>query len=493
MSSVLGVVLFAYCTQCVLAAPGLRRKRHFISVEGSPLQKADSATVVDVKTLSKKIAYHSDTESLGRSHDILDKTPNTSNNGVINEANDANSKSTPRNLDAFDRMEEDELREFVLRGLLDEDMSMSMSMSMWTDVSMSMTDHYYTPSPPTDSSPTSPTDSSPSVNVPATPPMSSPPSTPDVTAPTLGSLTNAPVPAPLTSAPVPTPVGMPPGTPSEMISATGIPFVPTDVATTSIPVVTGVTTIPVVVPTTDAPTTAPIAATLPVDTTVVPVLPAATDAPTLASTPEATEAVTDALTEAPPTPAPTDVMTSMPTPGQTEAMATEMPTVGSGQDLTGTDDSSQPDETMVPSLTDGDGSDGAGTDIATESPSLTITDDAGGANGGCESLDRTDAIFFILFDLTDPNLLDNPLTPYGQAFRWIWLSDPARLDPCDSATFRQRYALSLFYFATTGDDWDTNTGWLSEEHECTWYGVECNEAKEVTGLDLGMFFFYRTT
>ena len=38
----------------------------------------------------------------------------------------------------------------------------------------------------------------------------------------------------------------------------------------------------------------------------------------------------------------------------------------------------------------------------------------------------------------------------------------------------QRAALVALYNATGGAGWTKNTGWLSDRHPCTWYGVTCN-------------------
>ncbi|KAL7490391.1 hypothetical protein ACHAWT_000019, partial [Skeletonema menzelii] len=60
-------------------------------------------------------------------------------------------------------------------------------------------------------------------------------------------------------------------------------------------------------------------------------------------------------------------------------------------------------------------------------------------------------------------------------------SEPS-MDPKQS----QLYALKAFYFATNGDSWDINSGWLdSSQSECDWFGVTCDDENIVTSLDLG--------
>jgi hypothetical protein len=49
----------------------------------------------------------------------------------------------------------------------------------------------------------------------------------------------------------------------------------------------------------------------------------------------------------------------------------------------------------------------------------------------------------------------------------------------------QRFALGVFYFGTKGTMWEINTDWMSDKHECSWYGITCSYFKTVLGLDLG--------
>ena len=67
----------------------------------------------------------------------------------------------------------------------------------------------------------------------------------------------------------------------------------------------------------------------------------------------------------------------------------------------------------------------------------------------------------------------------------------------------QRYVLAVFYHSTNGDNWKvcstsekkrcsgTNgvEPWLTEYHECTWFGVRCNDDNLVTKLLLGTLCF----
>ncbi|GKY92090.1 hypothetical protein MPSEU_000180400 [Mayamaea pseudoterrestris] len=76
-------------------------------------------------------------------------------------------------------------------------------------------------------------------------------------------------------------------------------------------------------------------------------------------------------------------------------------------------------------------------------------------------------------------------TPQKLAYDWI-TSEPSftRYSPQQRLS---RFALSTFYYATGGDDWYNNSGWLTELSECDWYTENksnCIES-DVTYLQLG--------
>ncbi len=72
------------------------------------------------------------------------------------------------------------------------------------------------------------------------------------------------------------------------------------------------------------------------------------------------------------------------------------------------------------------------------------------------------------------------------ALDWLVNLDPASL-PVDtnSTILLERYIAVLFYFATQGDGWTDQTGWLSENPLCSWYGLECTDEGFLRGMDLG--------
>ena len=88
------------------------------------------------------------------------------------------------------------------------------------------------------------------------------------------------------------------------------------------------------------------------------------------------------------------------------------------------------------------------------------------------------------------------------ALTWILEDDPARPDPCDEVDLLlTRFGLATFFYATGGDGWDRNDGWLVEADACDWGwdldgepggprgGVICEDG-EITALILGEFPLY---
>jgi len=45
-------------------------------------------------------------------------------------------------------------------------------------------------------------------------------------------------------------------------------------------------------------------------------------------------------------------------------------------------------------------------------------------------------------------------------------------------------ALEAFYFALSGPDWINNMGWTENDAFCSWYGIECDTAGNIVGIDL---------
>jgi len=89
-------------------------------------------------------------------------------------------------------------------------------------------------------------------------------------------------------------------------------------------------------------------------------------------------------------------------------------------------------------------------------------------------------------------------SPQGRAFAWL-RQDPRWMTAYDQRRARQRYGLSVLYYATNGAEWKWNeeeeardSSWLSyEEHECFWLpnkpSLACDSAGQWTSLGLNAF------
>jgi hypothetical protein len=119
-------------------------------------------------------------------------------------------------------------------------------------------------------------------------------------------------------------------------------------------------------------------------------------------------------------------------------------------------------------------------------------------------------------------LLNDITTPQGKAYKWIQEDDPQQLSAKDEFLL-QRYALATMYYslqengpwATCGEDDNSIQNstlcngrkrvftpeegdedkivyeeipdegkWLSAEHECTWFGVFCEEDGSVVIIEI---------
>ena len=99
---------------------------------------------------------------------------------------------------------------------------------------------------------------------------------------------------------------------------------------------------------------------------------------------------------------------------------------------------------------------------------------------------REEYVYDLLVEVTAADILNDPSTPQGMAFDYMANEDPFLEDPCLSNTIEQRYGLTTMYYSLTGQEWLLNDGWLGQEQECLWYGIECSggDPSEVTRLTL---------
>eukprot|EP00547_Thalassionema_nitzschioides_P016383 CAMPEP_0194251074 /NCGR_PEP_ID=MMETSP0158-20130606/24505_1 /TAXON_ID=33649 /ORGANISM="Thalassionema nitzschioides, Strain L26-B" /LENGTH=666 /DNA_ID=CAMNT_0038988087 /DNA_START=6 /DNA_END=2006 /DNA_ORIENTATION=+ len=102
----------------------------------------------------------------------------------------------------------------------------------------------------------------------------------------------------------------------------------------------------------------------------------------------------------------------------------------------------------------------------------------------------------LLLNDVDHKALTNTKSPQFQATRWIADIDALQVPLELTSSFKQRYALALLWFATSGKNWKNWDNFLTKSHECDWrvpvktldgefeMGVQCNFKKEVTSIIL---------
>ena len=97
-------------------------------------------------------------------------------------------------------------------------------------------------------------------------------------------------------------------------------------------------------------------------------------------------------------------------------------------------------------------------------------------HSGCsEGTQRNEYIFDRLKHITQLEILMDLTTPQGKACDFLIHDDAGIIDHCSYVSLEQRYGLVTFFFATNGDNWKDRSGWLGNEHECFWYGVDCDD------------------
>ena len=109
---------------------------------------------------------------------------------------------------------------------------------------------------------------------------------------------------------------------------------------------------------------------------------------------------------------------------------------------------------------------------------------------------RDDEVEAIIRSITDDGVLDNADSPQSKAMNWLLFEDSSLVCPGARSKVIQRYALTVFYYSTGGDEWifcsndervpctSNEARFLSTSDECGWYGVSCNELERVNALKL---------
>ena len=85
---------------------------------------------------------------------------------------------------------------------------------------------------------------------------------------------------------------------------------------------------------------------------------------------------------------------------------------------------------------------------------------------------RSKNITKVIIDVSGDQIYD-PVTPQGQALRWILEYDGMKLI-YNSSNILQRYTMMVIFYSLDGSNWFIKKGYGSSQHECNWYGVtEC--------------------
>jgi hypothetical protein len=108
--------------------------------------------------------------------------------------------------------------------------------------------------------------------------------------------------------------------------------------------------------------------------------------------------------------------------------------------------------------------------------------------------DRKQEIAKNVMSISGMGGFDDVEHPIYRAFSWIVEDDPLHLCP-DDTNLLQRYALSLLYFATDGDNWIkcrrddlapcNAENFLSGSHECEWGGITCDSVNRIQKINIG--------
>jgi len=95
---------------------------------------------------------------------------------------------------------------------------------------------------------------------------------------------------------------------------------------------------------------------------------------------------------------------------------------------------------------------------------------------------RTMNITGILLSVSGGVMMDTG-SPQNRALIWILYQDGMNLSH-ESPNLVQRYAMMVFYYSMSGEEWRNNDGYGTDKHECDFYGVECVSSSKVIKIDL---------
>jgi len=119
--------------------------------------------------------------------------------------------------------------------------------------------------------------------------------------------------------------------------------------------------------------------------------------------------------------------------------------------------------------------------VQTESPMNPTIDNSAplpspndSPTGNETPLTRED-VFHIIQTISPKETILKAGTAQNRAGTWVAESYPSDLTSENSYRIIQRYVLATLFFALNGDtNWKSTGDWLSEKHECNWFGISCS-------------------
>ena len=98
-----------------------------------------------------------------------------------------------------------------------------------------------------------------------------------------------------------------------------------------------------------------------------------------------------------------------------------------------------------------------------------------------------DDIFEIIQQVSSKESILKSGTIQYKASAWLAEADPAVLSHGSDLTANriiQRFVLANIYYSLNGDSgWAKTNGWLTEKHECEWYGISCSMDEDLNPSD----------
>ena len=123
-----------------------------------------------------------------------------------------------------------------------------------------------------------------------------------------------------------------------------------------------------------------------------------------------------------------------------------------------------------------------------DSPIIIITPELGGGYSGLvQEQDcgftsaemKAQSFADIISEVSPLSTLPETSSPQSKAAAWL-MTDQG-ICPSD-ANVLQRYILAVLYFATKGESWMDQLGFLSSANECEWAGIKCDSSGKVANI-----------